>query len=154
PRLPLRIAGTAMLASALLFAAFDGETRDVTLFSGYVLFGVGFGMLNSPITNTAVSGMPRAQAGVAAAVASTSRQIGSALGVAVIGAVLAAGLSGPLAGPGFVAAARPAYWVMVGCAVAVLVLGTVTTGRRAVRTSGAVEPDDPADQRHATEAST
>ncbi|WUH96605.1 MFS transporter [Spirillospora sp. NBC_00431] len=152
PRLPLRIAGTAMLATALLFAAFDAETRDITLFTGYVLFGVGFGMLNSPITNTAVSGMPRAQAGVAAAVASTSRQVGSALGVAVIGAVLAAGLSGPLAGPGFVEAARPAYWVMVGCAVAVLVLGTVTTGRRAARTSGVVEPDDHAGQRHATEA--
>ncbi|MFI0482124.1 DHA2 family efflux MFS transporter permease subunit [Actinomadura sp. 9N215] len=153
PRLPLQLAGLAMLTGTLLFAAFDAETRDVTLFAGYVLFGIGFGMLNSPITNTAVSGMPRAQAGVAAAVASTSRQIGSALGVAVIGAVLAAGLSGPLAAPGFVPAARPAYWVMVGCAAAVLVLGTVTTGRRAARTSGLVEPEDHADLRHATEAS-
>ena len=42
---------------------------------------VGFGMMNAPITNTAVSGMPTSQAGVAAAVASTSRQVGSALGV-------------------------------------------------------------------------
>ena len=39
-----------------------------------------FGFVNAPITNTAVSGMPRAQAGVAAAVASTSRQIGQTLG--------------------------------------------------------------------------
>ncbi|MFI0368200.1 MFS transporter [Actinomadura sp. 1N219] len=155
PRLPLQLAGTAMLASALLFAAFDAETRDATLFAGYVLFGIGFGMLNSPITFTAVSGMPRAQAGVAAAVASTSRQVGSALGVAALGAVLAAGLSGPLAGPGFVSAARPAYWAMVGCAAAVLVLGTVTTGSRAARrTSGLVQSEDDADRQHATEAST
>ncbi|MFI0407301.1 MFS transporter [Actinomadura sp. 3N508] len=154
PRLPLLLAGTAMLASALLFAAFDAETRDATLFTGYVLFGVGFGMLNSPITYTAVSGMPRAQAGVAAAVASTSRQVGSALGVAALGAVLAAGLSGTHAGPGFVAAARPAYWAMVGCAAAVLVLGAVTTGRRAARrTAGLVESEEQADQFHATEAS-
>ncbi|TDB82966.1 DHA2 family efflux MFS transporter permease subunit [Actinomadura sp. KC216] len=154
PRPPLFLAGAAMLASALLFAAFDAETRDATLFTGYVLFGIGFGMLNSPITYTAVSGMPRAQAGVAAAVASTSRQVGSALGVAALGAVLAAGLSGPLDGPGFVAAARPAYWAMVGCAAAVLVLGTLTTGRRAARrTSGLVESEDREDQHHATEAS-
>ncbi|MFC4906637.1 MFS transporter [Actinomadura gamaensis] len=144
PRLPLQLAGVTMLASALLFAAFDGETRNATLFAAYALFGFGFGMVNSPITNTAVSGMPRAQAGVAAAVASTSRQIGQALGVAVFGAVV--GVAGAsthhagsghagLAGGDFVAAARPAYWIMAGCAAAVLLLGTITTGRRAVRTA-------------------
>jgi EmrB/QacA subfamily drug resistance transporter len=135
PRLPLQIAGGTMLASALLFAAFDAETRDVTLFTAYVLFGIGFGMVNSPITNTAVSGMPRSQAGVAAAVASTSRQVGQALGVAVIGAVLAAGTSGSYAASTFVSAARPAYWILAGCAATVLVLGTLTTGRRAARSA-------------------
>src|SRR5690349_10579844 len=153
PRLPLQIAGAAMLASGLLFAAFDAETSDVTLFAAYVLFGLGFGMLNSPITNTAVSGMPRAQAGVAAAVASTSRQIGQALGVAVIGAVLAAGTSGARSGgTGFVDAARPAYWVLAGCAAVVLVLGVLTTGRRAARsaerTAALFETAEPAPGEH------
>lgn len=64
PRLPLVIAGIAMTVSGVLFAAFDAETSDVTLFLGYVLFGIGFGFVNAPITNTAVSGMPRAQAGL------------------------------------------------------------------------------------------
>ncbi|SNR69415.1 MFS transporter [Actinomadura mexicana] len=159
PRLPLQVAGAAMLASGLLFAAFDAETGDVTLFAAYVLFGLGFGMLNSPITNTAVSGMPRAQAGVAAAVASTSRQIGQALGVAVIGAVLAAGTSAAHpAAPAFVAAARPAYWILAGCAAAVLVLGTATTGRRAARSAARTAElfggDEPApDARDVTGAS-
>lgn len=159
PRLPLQIAGAAMLASGLLFAAFDAETSDVTLLAAYVLFGLGFGMLNSPITNTAVSGMPRAQAGVAAAVASTSRQIGQALGVAVIGAVLAAGTSAAHpAGPAFVSAARPAYWILAGCAAAVLVLGTATTGRRAARSAARTADlfggDEPApDARDVTGAS-
>ncbi|MGW0901405.1 MFS transporter, partial [Streptomyces goshikiensis] len=94
PRLPLLIAGVAMAVSGLLFAAFSAETSTSLMFTGYVLFGLGFGMVNAPITNTAVSGMPRSQAGVAAAVASTSRQTGSTLGVAVIGAVLAAGMAG------------------------------------------------------------
>ena len=47
-------------------------------------------MVNPAITNNAVAGMPLAQAGVAAAIASTSRQVGAALGVAVAGTVVAA----------------------------------------------------------------
>ncbi|WP_131738936.1 MFS transporter [Actinomadura roseirufa] len=135
PRLPLQISGAAMLASGLLFALLDAETSNLTLFAAYVLFGIGFGTVNPPITNTAVSGMPRAQAGVAAAVASTSRQVGQALGVAVIGAVLAAGTGGHGQVTGFVTAARPAYWVLAGCGAAVLVLGVLTTGRRAARSA-------------------
>ncbi|WP_067461925.1 MFS transporter [Actinomadura macra] len=139
PRPSLQIAGAAMLASGLMFALFDAETGTATLFFAYVLFGIGFGMVNAPITNTAVSGMPRSQAGVAAAVASTSRQVGQALGVAVMGAVLAAGTgSGQGEVSRFVAAARPAYWVLAGCAAAVLVLGTLTTGRRAARSAARV----------------
>ncbi|MET9910072.1 MFS transporter [Streptomyces sp. NPDC006476] len=133
PRLPLLVAGAAMTASALLFAAFQAETSDVTLFLGYVLFGVGFGFINAPITNTAVSGMPRAQAGVAAAVASTSRQLGQTLGVAVIGAVLASGVGSSSYKDAFVSASVPAWWIVVGCGVAVFVLGALTTGRWARR---------------------
>ncbi|MPY50770.1 MFS transporter [Streptomyces acidicola] len=129
PRLPLLLAGCAMTASGVLFAVFEAETSNVTLFIGFVLFGVGFGFVNSPITNTAVSGMPRAQAGVAAAVASTSRQIGQTLGVAVIGAVLAAGVSSSAYRDTFVSAARPGWWIIAGCGLAVLVLGALTTGR-------------------------
>lgn len=132
PRLPLVVAGTAMGASGLLFAVLSAEASDPLMFAGYVLFGIGFGMVNAPITNTAVSGMPRAQAGVAAAVASTSRQTGGTLGVAVIGAVLAAGLSG---GGGFVAAALPAWWIITLCGALVLAVGVATTGGWALRTA-------------------
>jgi MFS family permease len=128
PRLPLLVAGTAMTASGVLFAAFEAETSDVTLFAGYVLFGIGFGFVNAPITNTAVSGMPRAQAGVAAAVASTSRQLGQTLGVAVVGAVLASGVGSSSYRDVFVSAARPGWWILAGCGLTVLVLGALTTG--------------------------
>lgn len=143
PRLPLVIAGIAMTVSGVLFAAFDAETSDVTLFLGYVLFGIGFGFVNAPITNTAVSGMPRAQAGVAAAVASTSRQLGQTLGVAVIGAVLASGVSSSSYREKFVSAAVPGWWILAGCGLSVLVLGAVTTGpwarRSAERTAERLE---------------
>ncbi len=135
PRLPLLIAGGALTVSGVLFAAFEAETSDATLFIGYVLFGVGFGFVNAPITNTAVSGMPRAQAGVAAAVASTSRQLGQTLGVAVVGAVLAAGVGASSYRDTFVSAARPGWWILTACGLAVLTLGALTTGHWAHRTA-------------------
>ncbi|MFB7651413.1 MULTISPECIES: MFS transporter [unclassified Streptomyces] len=135
PRLPLLIAGGALTVSGALFAAFEAETSDVTLFLGYVLFGIGFGFVNAPITNTAVSGMPRAQAGVAAAVASTSRQLGQTLGVAVVGAVLATGVSASSYRDTFVSASRPGWWILTACGLAVLILGAVTNGPWAHRTA-------------------
>lgn len=135
PRVPLLVAGVAIAASGLMFAAFDAETSTASMFTAYVLFGLGFGAVNAPITNTAVSGMPRSQAGVAAAVASTSRQIGQTLGVAVIGAVLAAGVAdagssyGTGAAGDFVAASRAAWWIITGCGLCVLLVGTVSSGR-------------------------
>ncbi|MEF9903742.1 MFS transporter [Streptomyces sp. P9-A2] len=135
PRLPLLIAGGAMTAAGLLFALFEAETSDATLVAGYVLFGVGFGFVNAPITDTAVSGMPRAQAGVASAVASTSRQLGQALGVAVIGAVLAAGVGSSSFADGFVEASRPGWWILTACGLAVLVVGAATSGRWARATA-------------------
>jgi MFS family permease len=129
PRLPLLIAGCAMTVSGVLFAVFESETSNTTLFAGYVLFGIGFGFVNAPITNTAVSGMPRAQAGVAAAVASTSRQLGQTLGVAVVGALLAAGVGASSYRETFVPAARPGWWIIAACGFAVLVLGAVSSGR-------------------------
>ncbi|MFC9700521.1 MFS transporter [Streptomyces sp. NPDC056943] len=135
PRPSLLLAGAAMAAGPLLFALFEAETSDPLLFTGYVVFGIGFGLVNAPITNTAVSGMPRAQAGVAAAVASTSRQVGQTLGVAVVGAVLAAGVGAGTAPGVFVAAARPGYWIVTGCGAAVLVVGALTSGAWARRTA-------------------
>ncbi|MFC5720133.1 MFS transporter [Streptomyces gamaensis] len=123
PRPPLVLAGVATTASGLLFAALDAYSSTPLLMTAYVLFGIGFGLVNVPITNTAVSGMPRSRAGVAAAVASTSRQVGSSLGVAVIGATVAAGLR--LTG----------WWIVVGCGAVILALGTITTGRWAAATA-------------------
>ncbi|MGW4701862.1 MFS transporter [Streptomyces sp. NPDC004285] len=146
PRPSLLLAGAAMTAGPLLFAAFSAETSDALLLTGYVVFGIGFGLVNAPITNTAVSGMPRAQAGVAAAVASTSRQVGQTLGVAVIGTVLAAGVGSVPDADAFVAAARPGYWIITGCGFAVLVVGALTSGawarRTAERTARCLAPEE------------
>lgn len=138
PRLPLLLAGPLIALSGLLFAAFEAELHTPRMLASYVAFGIGFGLVNAPITNTAVSGMPRAQAGVAAAVASTSRQVGTALGVAVLGAVLAHGWTGSGSPADFAGAARPAWWIITGCGVLILLVGAVTTGRWGRRTAARV----------------
>ena len=104
------------------------------MLASYVVFGLGFGLVNAPITNTALSGMPRSQAGVAAAIASTSRQVGAALGVAVVGSALSSGLAGSLA-TGFVEASHAAWWIVAGCGLAVLLVGALTSGPWALGTT-------------------
>jgi hypothetical protein len=123
-----------LTASGLILSRLGNSTSTVQLLIGYLVFGLGFGMLNAPITNAAVSGMPRAQAGVAAAIASTSRQVGASLGVAIAGTVLTARLVGPLE-TDFVDAAKLCWYIIAGCGLLVLVLGLITTSRWALRTA-------------------
>jgi hypothetical protein len=82
---------------------------------------------------TAVSGMPVAQAGVAAGVASTSRQVGSALGVAVLGSLVTSQLATSVGD--IAAAARPAWVVVIACGLVVVALGVVGTTERARATA-------------------
>jgi EmrB/QacA subfamily drug resistance transporter len=124
-RRPLVIGGLGIAVSGGLLLALDVDTPLVLVAVAYVVFGIGFGMINAPITNTAVSGMPLAQAGVAAAVASTSRQVGATLGVAVLGSLVTSRMGGSFAD--FAVAARPAWVVTVGCGIAVLALGVAST---------------------------
>jgi hypothetical protein len=91
-------------------------------------------MVNAPITQAAVSGMPFSQAGVASGIASTSRQIGTSLGVAVTGSILAANLHGPLR-TGFVPASHADWLLLTGCGAAIMILALVTNGKWAARTA-------------------
>jgi EmrB/QacA subfamily drug resistance transporter len=138
PRIPLVVAGVGMSAGGLMLVDLGPHTPIGYLLASYVVFALGFGMVNAPITNSAVSGMPRSQAGVAAAVTSTSRQVGGALGVAVVGSVVNSGLGGQSLTHGFTAASHPAWWIVVGCGLAVLLLGLLTTGRWARHTAAVV----------------
>jgi len=140
PRLPLIGAGIAITVSALTLTGLTARTSSASLVVSYLIFGFGFGLVNAPITNTAMAGMPTAQAGVAGAVASTSRQVGSALGVAVIGSAVVSALTGPIK-TGFVPASHIGWWLLAGCGLAVLALGVITTGAWATRTAELVAAD-------------
>jgi EmrB/QacA subfamily drug resistance transporter len=122
----LVLAGAALTVASLMLTRLAPDTPTNYLLAAYFLFGVGSGLINPPITNTAVSGMPPSQAGVAAAIASTSRQVGMTLGVAVIGAISGGAIVGAI-GPGFAAATHAGWWVSAGLGVACLVVGLLTT---------------------------
>jgi MFS family permease len=134
PRLPLLISGIALTVSCVMLGEFNATTSYVWIFAAYVVFGIGFGFVNAPITTAAVSGMPRAQAGVASAIASTSRQVGATLGVAVVGALVASGLNHSV-GVRVAQFSHAGWFVLAGCGVVVLILGRVVTTPWAHRTA-------------------
>jgi EmrB/QacA subfamily drug resistance transporter len=131
-RPPLLIAGTGLVAGGVMLAFITTTSPVWYVLASCVVFGAGIGWVNAPITNNAVAGMPRSQAGVASGIASTSRQVGSSLGVAITGAVLAGGLHGqlPAVAGGFTTAARPGWWIIAVLGAVVLLLALATTGRR------------------------
>jgi EmrB/QacA subfamily drug resistance transporter len=156
PRGPLLVASAGTIAGGVLLSFLTAASPAWYVLLSCVVFGVGMGWVNAPVTNNAVAGMPRARAGAAAAIASTGRQVGSSLGVAVTGTVLAAGLHGPLAA-GFTSATRPAWWIVTAMGGCVLVVTLATTGRAgrvsAARAAALIErADSPAPARPARAA--
>ncbi|HEY4238685.1 MAG TPA: MFS transporter [Kofleriaceae bacterium] len=123
-------AGTSVAASGLMLSRLGDATPLPYLVAAYILFGIGFGLVNAPITNTAVSGMPRARAGLAAAVASTSRQVGASLGVAIGGTIAVS----RAAGTSFAGATQTFWWLVVLAGAIVVVLGALSNGPWARRT--------------------
>jgi EmrB/QacA subfamily drug resistance transporter len=133
-RWPMVGGALSLIAGALMLTQLARSTPPAYLLGAYFLFGLGMGQLNPPITNTAVSGMPPSQAGVAASVASTSRQVGVTLGVAAIGSIAGAGVTGRL-GPGFATATHAAWWTVVGLGVLILGLAILSTTAWAKRSA-------------------
>ena len=130
PRLPLVVAGLATAASLALLTRLSDATSLPYLLAAYVVLGIACGLVNAPISNTAVSGMPNSQAGVAASVASVSRQTGLALGVAVTGSIVA---GAPAAG---LASASHAAWALLAvCGLVTAALGYASSTRRALGTA-------------------
>jgi EmrB/QacA subfamily drug resistance transporter len=133
-RFPLMASGLALTAACIMLTQVEPSTPFTWLFGAYVVFGLGFGLVNAPITNAAVSGMPRAQAGVASAIASTSRQLGSTLGVAVVGALVTSQVKGSFS-LNFAAASHAGWWTLAACGAIVFVLGIVATSRWALESA-------------------
>ncbi|BBX31828.1 efflux membrane protein [Mycolicibacterium mageritense DSM 44476 = CIP 104973] len=134
----LLVAGTLITAATLMLTQISGTTPVWELLIVFAVFGIGFSMVNAPITNAAVSGMPTDRAGAASAVASTSRQVGVSLGVALCGSVAGAALADSHID--FAVAARPLWLIFAGLGVLIFVLGFVSTSPWALRTADRLAP--------------
>jgi EmrB/QacA subfamily drug resistance transporter len=119
-------AGVALALCAVMLSGLTPTTSIVWLVASYFIFGIGFGMVSTPINNTALAGMPPEQAGVAAGIVSSGRQVGQTLGVAIAGSLIASNLRGSLQS-GLTTASHSSWFVITGYGVAVAVLALVTT---------------------------
>ena len=134
-RLPMLAAGLGLAAGSILLSRLTEASALAPMAFAFAVFGIGGGLVNAPITYTAVSGMPVSQAGVASGIASTSRQIGQCLGIAVTGSILAGNLHGQPISEGFVPASHANWLLLAAMGVSVFVLGLVTTSQWALGTA-------------------
>lgn len=88
PRLPIALAASLMTLGLLVLTQTAAAGAVGFLLVAYLLVGLGLGLINPPITNAAIAGMPPAEAGVASGVTGASRQVGTVFGVALLGSVV------------------------------------------------------------------
>jgi EmrB/QacA subfamily drug resistance transporter len=86
---PLMTLGLVVVAAAL------GIQAQITVHSGYglllpgfILMGLGMGLVMSPMSTAAMNAVDRTKAGAASGVLSMSRMVGSTFGVAIMGALV------------------------------------------------------------------
>lgn len=128
PAPSLMIAGAVMSVGGFLLTFLSASTPLWYLKLAFAVYGVGFGIVNTPITNAAVSGLPRDQAGTAAAVTSTARQGGNSLGAAIFGSILLAGM-GDTTSIDPSQAWTPLWWIVTGVGLVILLCGWFVRSR-------------------------
>ena len=134
PRLPLVVSGAALALGGGVSIWLGPATPLPAVLTIYLLFGVAQGTINPPVVNSAVSGMPASMAGMASSLASAGRQTGTTLGVAIAGTIVGSAVA--RGGTAFTSAAHGVWWLVLGLGVGILVLGLLSTGRRAAATAG------------------
>ncbi len=89
---PKRIIQGGLVINAIGFFVLSMEigrdTNQWALIPGFILFGLGMGLLFSQASNLTLSAVPVSQSGEAAGVNGTLRQLGASLGSAILGAIL------------------------------------------------------------------
>ncbi len=86
----------AMGGGLALMSTLGAGASFAALMPGFVIFGLGAGLMQVPLTNAILNGQPEANAGIASALLNASREVAGLLGITVIGAILRATQSGAL----------------------------------------------------------
>ena len=104
-RLPVRFllaGGLALVGVALLLmGGVELGSSWTTLLPGFIVAGIGIGLVNPPLAATAVSVVEPRRAGMASGINNTFRQIGIATGIAALGAIFQSRIASHLVSAGF-----------------------------------------------------
>jgi EmrB/QacA subfamily drug resistance transporter len=124
-----------MTVGLILFARLGASATFNDLLPGFVLFGLGAGLMNVPLTNEIVEAVPTTQSGIASALLNASREVAGLLGVTVVGAVLSSSRgsalrSGVHPAQAFVDGYHSGLWLTIGLLGAGVVLSYVTLRQR------------------------
>jgi len=96
-RIPVRVllgGGLALVGlSLLLMWGIKDSSGWTTLLAGFLVGGVGIGLVNAPLASTAVSVVEPRRAGMASGINNTFRQVGIATGIAALGAIFQSRIS-------------------------------------------------------------
>jgi predicted MFS family arabinose efflux permease len=108
-RVPVRflLAGGLALCglSLLLMWGIKLDSGWTTLLAGFLVAGVGIGLVNAPLASTSVSVVEPRRAGMASGINNTFRQIGIATGIAALGAIFQSRIASHLSASGIPARA-------------------------------------------------
>jgi EmrB/QacA subfamily drug resistance transporter len=120
-----------MTVGLILFAGLGAAATFNQLLPGFILFGLGAGLMNVPLTNAIIEGAPVTQAGIASALLNASREVASLLGVTVVGAVLRATEGSSLRGgaspaQAFIDGYHSGLWLTIGLLAVGAVISYVT----------------------------
>jgi EmrB/QacA subfamily drug resistance transporter len=147
-RLPIRAllgAGLGLNAIAMwLMSRVSTGSHWTVLLPGFIVGGIGIGLVNAPLASTAVSTVRVERAGMASGINNTFRQIGIATGIAALGAIFASKVDPRAFAPNPSDAARASFVnglhdiLLVGAGVAAVgaVLAAALVRRRDFVASG------------------
>ena len=88
PRLPIALGALLCASSLLLVTRLEPDTGYATLWWQFALFGVGSGLMLTPLAAAVLSATPPERSGLGSSILNTCRMVGISLGVAVLGAVV------------------------------------------------------------------
>jgi EmrB/QacA subfamily drug resistance transporter len=100
-RVPVRwLIGPGLLLTGIgliVMAGLTGTSAWTHLIPGFIIAGLGSGLVNPPLASTAIGVVPPYQAGMASGTNTTFRQIGIATGIAALGSIFVSVLQSHLA---------------------------------------------------------
>jgi predicted MFS family arabinose efflux permease len=97
----------------IIMGGLTGGSDWTALVPGFIVAGLGGGLVNPPLASTAIGVVPPQQAGMASGVNSTFRQVGIAAGIAALGSIFSSALQHNLAANAAVGSSAPQVAAMV-----------------------------------------